>query len=94
MTYTANKFVTVYAEWSNIGQRVGYISIDNKKTIQFTCLLSKDVQPYDGKSAMQDGDILALEVYNSHNDKIKDSVNAPEELKYLIINDQMVIDNP
>ena len=96
--YPLGSWVTVLIEWSNIGERLGSININNGQSVTtFTCdkLDATEVNNdlmiganISWESILQgmDGDLAALEIYAGTGQS-----KLPDYLKQLIIQDQMVI---
>lgn len=97
VSYPKGSWVTVFVEWSNIGDRLGSVNINNGQSLTpFTCeeldatKVDDDVligAHLTGKSIVQGmvGDLAALEIYASTGQS-----KLPDYLKQLIIHDQMV----
>ena len=98
VSYPKGSWVTVLIEWSNIGDRVGSININNGQSItNFTCeeldptkvhndvLIGGKLSGHTITQAMH-GDLAALEIYAS-----AEHSKLPDYLKKLIIQDQMVV---
>ena len=98
VSYPKGSWVTILIEWSNIGDRVGSININNGQSLtNFTCekldatkvnddvLIGGKLTGHYITQAMH-GDLAALEIYAS-----TEHSKLPDYLKKVIIRDQMVV---
>ena len=97
VSYPRGSWVTVFVEWSNIGDRLGSIDVNNGQSItKFICdeldpaRVGSDIMIGGrsfGESVLMGmkGDLAALDIYAGDKES-----TLPDYLKALIINDQMV----